>query len=127
MDDSKTGVELKGVKAKNPYNGELIPVFISDYVLTGYGTGAIMAVPAHDQRDYDFAKAFNLPIVQVLEGGDIAEKAWEEDGAHINSGFLNGMNKEAGGDRPCGEKRFRPRQSELQAARLGILPPALLG
>lgn len=96
MDDSKTGVELKGVKARNPYNGELIPVFISDYVLTGYGTGAIMAVPAHDQRDYDFAKAFNLPIVQVLEGGDIAEKAWEEDGAHINSGFLNGMNKEDG-------------------------------
>ena len=96
MDDSKTGVELKGIKAKNPYNGELIPVFISDYVLTGYGTGAIMAVPAHDQRDYDFAKAFNLPIVQVLEGGDIAEKAWEEDGAHINSGFLNGMNKEDG-------------------------------
>lgn len=96
MDDSKTGVELKGVKARNPYNGELIPVFISDYVLTGYGTGAIMAVPAHDQRDYDFAKAFNLPIVQVLEGGDIAEKAWEEDGAHINSGFLNGMSKEDG-------------------------------
>ncbi len=96
MDDSKTGVELKGIKAKNPYNGELIPVFISDYVLTGYGTGAIMAVPAHDQRDYDFAKAFNLPVVQVLEGGDISEKAWEEDGAHINSGFLNGMNKEDG-------------------------------
>ena len=95
-DDSKTGVELKGIKAKNPYNGELIPVFISDYVLTGYGTGAIMAVPAHDQRDYDFAKKFNLPIIQVLEGGDISEKAWEEDGAHINSGFLNGMNKEDG-------------------------------
>ena len=95
-DDSKTGVELKGIKAKNPYNGALIPVFISDYVLTGYGTGAIMAVPAHDQRDYDFAKAFNLPIIQVLEGGDISEKAWEEDGAHINSEFLNGMNKEDG-------------------------------
>ncbi len=95
-DDSKTGVELKGIKAKNPYNGALIPVFISDYVLTGYGTGAIMAVPAHDQRDYDFAKAFNLPIIQVLEGGDISEKAWEEDGAHINSDFLNGMNKEDG-------------------------------
>lgn len=95
-DDSKTGVELKGIKAKNPYTGDLIPVFISDYVLTGYGTGAIMAVPAHDQRDYDFAKIFNLPIVQVLEGGDISEKAWEEDGAHINSGFLTGMNKEDG-------------------------------
>ncbi|MBE6448480.1 MAG: leucine--tRNA ligase [Alphaproteobacteria bacterium] len=96
MDDSKTGVELKGVKAKNPFTGAEIPVFISDYVLTGYGTGAIMAVPAHDQRDYDFAKVFGLPIIQVLEGGDISEKAWEEDGTHINSGFLNGMNKEDG-------------------------------
>ena len=95
-DDSKTGVELKGIKAKNPFNNKLIPVFISDYVLTGYGTGAIMAVPAHDQRDYDFAKKFNLPIIQVLEGGDISEQAWEEDGAHINSDFLNGMNKEDG-------------------------------
>ncbi len=96
QDDSKTGVELKGMKAINPYNNKEIPVFISDYVLTGYGTGAIMAVPAHDQRDYDFAKVFNLPIIQVLEGGDISEKAWEEDGAHINSGFLNDMNKEDG-------------------------------
>lgn len=94
--DSKTGVELKGIKAKNPFNGSLIPIFISDYVLTGYGTGAIMAVPAHDQRDYDFAKVFNLPIIQVLQGGDISEKAFEEDGAHINSGFLNGMGKEDG-------------------------------
>lgn len=94
--DSKTGVELKGIKAKNPYNGELIPIFISDYVLTGYGTGAIMAVPAHDQRDYDFAKVFNLPIIQVLDGGDISEKAFEEDGPHINSGFLNGLGKDDG-------------------------------
>ena len=94
--DSKTGVELLGIKAKNPFNGELIPIFISDYVLTGYGTGAIMAVPAHDQRDYDFAKVFNLPIVQVLEGGDISEKAFEEDGVHINSGFLDGLGKEDG-------------------------------
>jgi leucyl-tRNA synthetase len=96
IDGEKTGTELKGIKAKNPYNGELIPIFISDYVLTGYGTGAIMAVPAHDQRDYDFAKKFNLPAVQVLEGGDISKEAWEENGAHINSGFLNGMNKEEG-------------------------------
>lgn len=94
--DSKTGVELKGIKARNPYNNQMIPVFISDYVLTGYGTGAIMAVPAHDQRDYDFAKVFNLPIIQVLEGGDISEKAFEEDGLHINSEFLNGLNKEDG-------------------------------
>ena len=92
-DTTKTGVELKGIKAKNPYTGALIPVFISDYVLTGYGTGAIMAVPAHDQRDYDFAKVFNLPIVQVLAGGDISESAWEEDGVHINSGFMDGMDK----------------------------------
>ena len=96
IDEGKTGVELKGVKARNPYNGEMIPVFISDYVLMGYGTGAIMAVPAHDQRDYDFAKAFNLPIIQVLDGGDISEKAFEEDGPHINSGFLDGLNKEDG-------------------------------
>ena len=96
MNDSKTGVELKGIKAKNPYNGKLIPVFISDYVLMGYGTGAIMAVPAHDQRDYDFAKAFNLPIIQVLAGGDISQQAYEEDGEHINSSFLDGMNKEDG-------------------------------
>ena len=94
--DSKTGVELKGIKAKNPFNGKLIPIFISDYVLTGYGTGAIMAVPAHDQRDYDFAKVFNLPIIQVLDGGDISEKAFEEDGPHINSDFLDGLNKEDG-------------------------------
>ncbi len=94
--DSKTGVELLGIKAKNPFNGQLIPIFISDYVLTGYGTGAIMAVPAHDQRDYDFAKVFNLPIVQVLDGGNIAEKAFEEDGLHINSDFLNGLGKDDG-------------------------------
>lgn len=92
-DTTKTGVELKGIKAKNPYTGTLIPVFISDYVLTGYGTGAIMAVPAHDQRDYDFAKVFNLPIIQVLAGGDISKEAWEEDGVHINSGFMDGMDK----------------------------------
>ncbi len=92
-DTSKTGVELKGVKARNPYTGKLIPVFISDYVLTGYGTGAIMAVPAHDQRDYDFAKVFNLPIIQVLAGGDISQQAWEEDGIHMNSGFMDGKDK----------------------------------
>lgn len=96
MGEEKTGVELKGIKAKNPFNNKMIPVFISDYVLTGYGTGAIMAVPAHDQRDYDFAKTFNLPIIQVLAGGNIEEKAWEEDGEHINSEFLNGLNKEEG-------------------------------
>lgn len=94
MDTKKTGIELKGIKAINPFNGKEIPVFISDYVLMGYGTGAIMAVPAHDQRDWDFAKAFNLPIVQVLAGGNIEEKAHEEEGEHINSDFLNGMMKD---------------------------------
>ena len=94
--EEKTGVELKGVKAINPYTGGKIPVFISDYVLTGYGTGAIMAVPAHDARDYAFAKVFNLPIIEVLEGGDISKEAFEGDGLHINSGFLNGLDKEAG-------------------------------
>ncbi len=96
VETAKTGVELKGIKAKNPYNGAMIPVFISDYVLMSYGTGAIMAVPAHDQRDYDFAKAFKLPIVQVLEGGDLKKEAHVGEGAHINSGFLNGMDKDQG-------------------------------
>lgn len=96
VSEEKTGVELKGIKAVNPYNNELIPVFISDYVLMGYGTGAIMAVPAHDQRDYDFAKKFALPIIPVLEGGDIEKEAHEGEGLHINSGFLNGLGKEDG-------------------------------
>ena len=94
IDTEKTGVELKGVTALNPYSGASIPVFISDYVMMGYGTGAIMAVPAHDQRDYDFAKAFDLPIVQVLAGGDVSKEAWEGEGAHLNSDFLDGMLKE---------------------------------
>lgn len=90
----KTGVRLLGLMAKNPYTGFEIPLFISDYVLIDYAHGTIMAVPAHDQRDYDFAKKFKLPIVQVLSGGDVSEHAWEEDGMHINSDFMDGMNKE---------------------------------
>ena len=90
----KTGIKLEGITATNPFNGVKIPLFISDYVLADYGHGAIMAVPAHDQRDWDFAKKFNLPIIPVLAGGDISESAWEFDGAHINSGFMDGMNKE---------------------------------
>ncbi|MCQ2562638.1 MAG: leucine--tRNA ligase [Alphaproteobacteria bacterium] len=90
----KTGVELKGVKATNPFTGVKIPIFVSDYVLADYGFGAIMAVPAHDSRDYAFAKKFKLPIIQVLSGGDISECAWEQDGVHINSGFLDGMDKQ---------------------------------
>ncbi len=89
----KTGVELKGVKAINPATGKEIPIFISDYVLAGYGTGAIMAVPAHDDRDWDFAKKFNLPIVEVVAGGSVEEAAFTdvETGKLVNSGFLNGL------------------------------------
>lgn len=94
LQKDKTGVELKGIKAVNPITNEEIPVFVADYVMTNYGTGAIMAVPAHDQRDYDFAKKYDLPIIQVLDGGDITEEAYTEDGKHINSDFLNGLNKE---------------------------------
>ncbi len=90
----KTGVELQGIKAVNPFNGKEIPIFISDYVLTDYGTGAIMAVPAHDGRDWAFAKKFGLPIIPVLAGGDVENAAWEQDGEHINSEFLNGMGKQ---------------------------------
>ncbi len=89
----KTGVKLIGVNAINPATGKEIPIFISDYVLSGYGTGAIMAVPAHDDRDFDFAKKFDLPIVEVVGGGDVQEKAFTdvETGKLINSGFLNGL------------------------------------
>ena len=95
----KTGVELKGLRAINPANGEEIPIWISDYVLMTYGTGAIMAVPAHDTRDHDFAKKFGLPIIPVIDGGtDVQEEAYTdiEEGRMINSGFLNGLSvKEA--------------------------------
>ncbi len=89
----KTGVELKGVRAINPVNEKEIPIFISDYVLISYGTGAIMAVPAHDTRDYDFAKKFNLPIIEVVAGGDIEKEAFTDcaTGTMVNSGFLNGL------------------------------------
>ena len=86
----KTGVKLDGLTAINPVNGKEIPIFISDYVMMGYGTGAIMAVPAHDQRDWDFAKAFGIDIVQVIKGGDIEKEAYTGDGEMINSDFLNG-------------------------------------
>lgn len=89
----KTGV-FTGAYAINPANGEKLPIWIADYVLMSYGTGAIMAVPAHDERDYEFAKKFNLPIRQVVAGGDISKEAYTGDGEHINSDFLNGLNKE---------------------------------
>lgn len=86
----KTGVKLDGLTAINPVNGKEIPIFISDYVMMGYGTGAIMAVPAHDQRDWDFAKTFGIDIVQVIKGGDVEKEAYTGDGEMINSDFLNG-------------------------------------
>ena len=86
----KTGVRLNGFSAINPLNGREIPIFISDYVMMGYGTGAIMAVPAHDQRDYDFAKKFGVDIIEVIKGGDISKEAYTGDGEMVNSGFLNG-------------------------------------
>ena len=96
MAKDKTGVELKGIRAINPVNGREIPIFISDYVLMTYGTGAIMAVPAHDTRDYDFAKVFHLPIIEVVAGGDIEKEAFTDcaTGKMVNSGFLDGLSVE---------------------------------
>ena len=91
----KTGV-FTGAYAVNPVNGENMPIWIADYVLMGYGSGAIMAVPAHDERDYEFAVKFELPIKEVVAGGDISKEAYTGDGAHVNSDFLNGLNKEDG-------------------------------
>jgi leucyl-tRNA synthetase len=96
MAKEKTGVELKGVRAINPVNQKEIPIFISDYVLMSYGTGAIMAVPAHDTRDYDFAKVYNLPIIEVVKGGDVTKEAFTDcaTGIMVNSGFLDGLSVE---------------------------------
>ena len=93
LNKDKTGV-FTGAYAINPVNDALIPIWISDYVLSSYGTGAIMAVPAHDERDYEFARKFNIPIIEVIEGGDITKEAYTGDGVHVNSGFLDGLNKE---------------------------------
>lgn len=90
---TKSGV-FSGAYAINPVNKQKIPIWVADYVLISYGSGAIMAVPAHDQRDWEFARKFDLPVVQVLEGGDISQEAFTEDGVHINSGFLNGLAKQ---------------------------------
>ena len=91
VNKDKTGVKLEGITVINPITEKAVEVFISDYVMMGYGTGAIMAVPAHDERDYEFAKKFNIPIVQVIEGGDLSKGAYTGDGKMINSGFLNGF------------------------------------
>ena len=95
LNKDKTGV-FTGSYAINPVNGKKIPIWISDYVLSTYGTGSIMAVPAHDQRDYEFATKFGIEIIPVLEGGDISKEAFVGDGKHINSDFLNGLDKEDG-------------------------------
>ncbi|MGX4763224.1 leucine--tRNA ligase [Holzapfeliella sp. JNUCC 72] len=92
LNPEKTGV-FTGAYAINPVNGEKLPIWIADYVLVSYGTGAVMAVPAHDERDFEFAQKFDLPFKEVVEGGDITEAAYTEDGTHVNSGFLNGMDK----------------------------------
>ena len=113
LNKDKTGV-FTGAYAINPVNGKEIPIWISDYVLASYGTGAIMAVPAHDARDYEFAKKFNLEIIPVLEGGDITKEAYTKDGLHINSDFLNGLDKEEAiekmikwlEDNKCGKKKI---------------------
>jgi leucyl-tRNA synthetase len=91
----KTGV-FTGAYAINPVNGERMPIWIADYVLVSYGTGAIMAVPAHDERDFEFAKTFGLPIKEVVEGGDVKKEAYTGEGLHVNSDFLNGLNKQDG-------------------------------
>ena len=124
LNKDKTGV-FTGAYAINPVNNCKIPIWISDYVLASYGTGAIMAVPAHDDRDYEFAKKFNIPIVQVLEGGDISECAYTEDGVHINSEFLNGLGKNEAIEKminwleenKCGSKKTNYRLREWIFAR----------
>ena len=94
LNKEKTGVRLEGIEVINPANGEVVPMFVSDYVLMGYGTGIVMGVPGHDQRDWDFATAFGLPIVEVVKGGDVTKEAFtlkDDTGIMVNSGFLNGM------------------------------------
>lgn len=94
LSKEKTGVQIKGIKAYNPISEKEIPIWISDYVMMGYGTGAIMSVPAHDQRDYDFATKFSLPIIEVIEGGDISKEAYSGDGKLINSPLIDGLGVE---------------------------------
>ena len=109
----KTGVCIDGLSAINPVNGKEIPIYISDYVMMGYGTGAIMAVPAHDERDYEFANKFGIPIIEVISGGDISKAAYTGDGAYVNSEFLNSYSNKKDAiaamiqfldEKGCGEK-----------------------
>ena len=132
MNKDKTGVRLDGVTAINPLTGREIPIFISDYVLISYGTGAIMAVPAHDTRDWEFAKKFDLPIIEVVKGGDVQKEAFTDcaTGIMVNSGILDGLSVEDAKVKIIDyltEKGIGHKKGQLQAARLGILPPALLG
>ena len=91
LNKDKTGVKIEGICGVNPVNGKKIPIYVADYVMMGYGTGAIMAVPAHDERDFEFAKKFGIDIIEVIKGGDISVEAYAGDGEMINSGFLNGF------------------------------------
>lgn len=120
----KTGV-FTGAYAINPVNNKEIPIWISDYVLMSYGTGAIMAVPAHDERDYEFARKFNIPVIEVLKGGDITKEAYTKDGIHVNSGFLDGLDKEEAinkmilwlEEHNCGKKKINYRLRDWIFAR----------
>ena len=124
LNKEKTGV-FTGAYAINPVSGKKVPIWISDYVLVSYGTGAIMAVPAHDERDWAFAKKFDLEIIPVLEGGDVTQQAYTEDGLHINSDFLNGLNKQDAIDKMiawlsehgCGKQQINYRLREWIFAR----------
>ena len=120
----KTGV-FTGAYAINPVNNKEIPIWISDYVLMSYGTGAIMAVPAHDDRDYEFARKFDIPVIEVLKGGDITKEAYTKDGIHVNSGFLDGLDKEEAinkmilwlEEHNCGKKKINYRLRDWIFAR----------
>ena len=129
-------LQIEGLTAINPVNGKEIPIWVSDYVLMSYGTGAIMAVPAHDERDWEFAKKFNLPIIQVVakngEEVDVNEAAFTDvaTGVLINSDFLNGLEVKDAKEKMIAfleEKGIGQREDQLQTKRLGILPSALLG
>src|SRR5574344_1892541 len=124
LNKEKTGV-FTGAYAINPVNNECIPIWISDYVLSTYGRGAIMAVPAHDDRDYEFASKFNISIIEVIEGGDISKEAYTGDGIHVNSGFVDGLNKQDAIDKmidwleehKCGTKKINYRLRDWIFAR----------
>lgn len=107
-----------------------MPIWIADYVLASYGTGAVMAVPGHDERDFEFAKTFGLPVKEVVKGGNIEEAAYTGDGEHVNSDFLNGLNKQEAIEKVIAwleETKNGEKESDVPSARLALQPPALLG